>query len=455
MKNNLILSFLNYFTSSVLLRIISLISVPILLSIISKNDYGMIILLQSYVGLCSVLLSLNIGSSSSRYIYEKFYDTKFFIFNTIKLLVITYLILSFVLIFLYEFIKPNFKFNLFILILIAGLFKALVTMLLNNLIAISESKTFSSLLFVEGIGTILMMLGISFYLPKYIIFSPLFSIIFFDSIILFYIIYKFFNYFSFDKIPNNHLKYIAKFSFPQLPNAISGIIVENVAKVILGNSSNISLVGEFHIFTQLVSVVPQFMGAIRNTLIPNYYKNIGDDVYVKKGFSIYFISLFLVGFCVIIFSPLVINLFFPQYKLNIGFILLLVYSAFLYENIILYNVFLEVDKKTAIISIITITNGVLLIFLSNFFYNRYAYNGIVFALPLAYTITLSVVSLLLNNFRLNIKIFIPEFVYVNYLLILLLIVITFLIDLELYKIILVSGIMILLNLFYLRKHIYG
>ena len=131
MKNNLILSFLNYFTSSVLLRIISLISVPILLSIISKNDYGMIILLQSYVGLSSVLLSLNIGSSSSRYIYEKFNDTNFFIFNSIKLLVLTYLILSFVLIFLYEFIKPNFKFNLFILILIAGLFKALVTMLLK------------------------------------------------------------------------------------------------------------------------------------------------------------------------------------------------------------------------------------------------------------------------------------------------------------------------------------
>lgn len=455
MRNNVVLSFFNYFTSSVLLRLISLISVPILLSIISKNDYGMIILLQSYVGVCSVLLSLNIGSSSARYIYENFDDTNFFIFNSLKLLIFIYLFLSFILIIFYEIIRPSFKFDLFVYILLAGLLKALVSMLLNNLIAISKSRIFSVLLLFEGLGTIFIMLGFSFYFPKYIIYSSLWSIIFLDSIIVVYIIYNFFCFFSFENIPKNHLSYIARFSFPQLPNAISGLIVENVAKVIIGNSNKLALVGDFHIFTQIVSVVPQFMGAIRNTLIPKYYENIENEVYIKKGFWIYFISLFLIGFVVIIFSPLAIQFFFPQCEFDMGVILLLVYSAIFYENIILFNVFLEIDKKTGLISFITISNGVLLILLSNFLYDLYDYEGIVFALPLSYTITLVVVSFLMKKIRLHKEIIIPFFVYVNYVFLLILVIIFYLLRFDSNTVTFASAFFLLINIFYSKKYICG
>ena len=61
----------NYFSADVATKAIGFISIPIFTRLFTQEDYGIVAVFSSYVGIMTVILSLNSYTAVSRYYYEK------------------------------------------------------------------------------------------------------------------------------------------------------------------------------------------------------------------------------------------------------------------------------------------------------------------------------------------------------------------------------------------------
>lgn len=60
----------NYLLGSTLTKAIGLISIPIFTRLLTTTDYGILAVVNSYVGMCGILFSLNSHTSVGRYYFE-------------------------------------------------------------------------------------------------------------------------------------------------------------------------------------------------------------------------------------------------------------------------------------------------------------------------------------------------------------------------------------------------
>ena len=61
----------NYFSANVATKALGFISIPIFTRLFTQEDYGIVAVFASYVGIMTVILSLNSYTAVSRYYYEK------------------------------------------------------------------------------------------------------------------------------------------------------------------------------------------------------------------------------------------------------------------------------------------------------------------------------------------------------------------------------------------------
>jgi len=75
----------NYFSADIAVKALSFISIPIFTRLFTQEDYGIVAVFSSYVGIMTVILSLNSYTAVSRYYYEKTDDFDEFIGTTLIL----------------------------------------------------------------------------------------------------------------------------------------------------------------------------------------------------------------------------------------------------------------------------------------------------------------------------------------------------------------------------------
>ncbi len=76
----------NYFSADIAINAMALISIPIFTRLFTQADYGIVAVFSSYVGIMTVILSLNSYTAVSRYYYEKTDDFDEFIGTTLILI---------------------------------------------------------------------------------------------------------------------------------------------------------------------------------------------------------------------------------------------------------------------------------------------------------------------------------------------------------------------------------
>ena len=73
----------NYFSANIATKAIGFISIPIFTRLFTQEDYGIVAVFTSYIGIMTVILSLNSYTAVGRYYYEKTDDFCEFVGTTL------------------------------------------------------------------------------------------------------------------------------------------------------------------------------------------------------------------------------------------------------------------------------------------------------------------------------------------------------------------------------------
>lgn len=378
----------NYFFSTLAIRSIGIITIPITTRFLLPEDIGNITLFTSYSSIALVILTINSYSSISRYYFEKDNDLASFVSTSFYLSIISTIIISIIIIILSKLKLLNIEIsdNLIYVIII----NTVLNILSSIFIQINESQNNSSIIAKRTIFSGILQFTLSVLTiifapsPKwvYVIIATLLS-----SIITSIYFFKFIKVYITRSFKTIHLKYILSYSIPLIPYSLGSVILSQVDRIMVSKYAGINNTGIFSIAANMAMLITIFSDSINKSWMPKYFHLMNEGNYIEhdKGvklnldkwtfFSIIFISTF--------FEPLTF-LIGKNFINALPVIPIFVLSYFFYFAFTIYSRNIGYKKRNIYTTLIMLISGILNIIFSNFILINYNYRFVVFGNLLSY-----------------------------------------------------------------------
>ena len=367
----------NYFGANMATKALGFISLPILTRLLSTSDYGIINIFTSYIGIIIVLATFSSHTAIGRYYYEKDRKLNTFVGTSI-ILTSFFIFLSFsgLIILKEQFISiTSLPSSTFIYIFPLVIFEVINSIFTQIYQAQRKSKSIALLNILKtyiGFGlTILIILSLN--AEKYLgqIISN--TIVGFLSSI--YILYKIKRYIKIDFLVKN-VNYIFKYSIPLIPYYLSGIILAQFDRIMIGSTIGSKEAGLYSLAYNIGMLLAVFSSSINSAFFPNYYKYMNSQNYsahdkeVDKLFRL--ICVAAIG---LIYFGQEIGMLLSDKSFHeaLPLVPIVVIGYLFYSIFVLYNRNIDYVKKTFFASVIVILSGVLNIVLNSIFIPRYGY----------------------------------------------------------------------------------
>lgn len=378
----------NYFTATVALKISVIITIPLYTRLMSLEEYGIISLFHSYLGIIIILFPLNLYSSVGRYFYENKPDFDEFLGSTLLISFLFFLCSAIILLSWnsnYISFRKQGSYITYLLLFIAPI-KIISSIYYQILIPEKKSQLYAKLQIVEGYLNIFISIAFVIYLPNNKFYGPIYGLLISSFIIVIFIISKLIKRvrISFNLA---HYKYIILFSLPQLPYALGGVILEQFGRIILGNSNKISDLGIYSLGLQISVIYTYLTTSIRTAFVPDFYKLIQTSNYnrISLIFQKILIISILAAYFVIVFAKEIIHIlahqsFYESYRI----VPLIVIGYVFFDMFYVYSPYLEFKKHTWLLSIIVLGSGIVNIFLNYFLIEKIGLIGAGYSFALSY-----------------------------------------------------------------------
>ncbi len=396
----------NYFSAIIALKFIGVFIWPVLTRLLSKDDYGTYALFQSYLGLGCILFPLYLYSSVGRYYYEEKDDKEYFIGSTIILSFLSYLLFLSLLLLFPGILKQSALLSTSIWFFILAIIptKILSSIYYQILVPLKESKKYSRIQITEGVITITLILFFSFLINEHKYKGPIWGVCVASLIMGIYYLSFLIKHAKFS-LNINHFRYIINYSIPQLPYALSAVILEQIGRIIIGETSNMSDVGIYSIGFQFGMIVTYFSSAIRTAYMPSFYEHMNNKNYsaISKLWTTFF-SLFVIFnlFTMYFAKEGIMILTSKEYYDAVRIVPWVVLAYTFFDMFYIYSPYIEYKKQTGILSIIVITGGIINIFATRFFIEIFGYIGASYATATSYFAMFIITKLILiksKNFK--------------------------------------------------------
>ena len=380
----------NYFSANVATKALGFISIPIFTRLFTQEDYGIVAVFASYVGIMTVILSLNSYTAVSRYYYEKtddfgeFIGTSFiFVGSILCITVIIYILF-------YQQINNLIKLPglLPVYLLFTCSFAIIHSVYVQILVPQKKSKGLAIINVLNGyIGFAIAILLVYLlkenrYLGK--IWATLLVGLFFSI----YYIKKINKYLKFN-FKMEHIKYIANYSIPLIPYALSGIILAQFDRIMINNIINTASAGLYSLGYNVGMALLLVTSSIKTALEPDFFKFVDNKEYIrldnlfKKTFSIVIISaLGLVLFA----REIVIILADEKFHEGLRVVPIVVIGYVFYAMFIIYGMYPGYKKKTLFASIVALTAVISNIILNAIYIPKYGYIAAAYTTVVSYFI---------------------------------------------------------------------
>jgi len=381
-----------YFTATILINAMGLISLPIYTSLLDQADYGIVEVFNTSIKLLAVLMSFNAHQAISRYYFEENEDWRDFIGSSF---IITFFIFIFVgiLIFffrtqiLYYFNIPS---DLFYWLFPATISLIILSVFNQLFVARKESTLFSKgqvfFSYARFLGAVCFLFWLA---PTYlgrVVGDTLMAL--FVAGYLFYKIYPYINW----TVQKEHLRYIFKFSIPLIPFSISGFLLNYFDLFMINSASNDD--AALYVFAYKIGLL--FLGldqALQNAGKPDFFKWMNAKNYVAIKGQVKSIMKFEVlgSVFLILFAYDMGHLLAGKdvFKTSLHLVPIIVMSYVFYGAYNFYARLLVFSKKTIYISVITICAGMLNIILNSIYVPQFGYEAA------AYTTLVSYIAMLI------------------------------------------------------------
>lgn len=384
----------NYLLATIATRALSFISIPVYTYLLTVEEYGVYNVFYSTAGIATIILTLNTEVAIGRYYYDAKGDDDFkrFVGTSVRLCFSVFCFLSFLLIIFCEPLSKflGFEYLLTIAIIPVSLYHVLNSVfvqiyqpLLNSKKIAIVSSTQAYLAFALSVIAILLLKEKRYY-------GQVLGSIIAMFIIANYSLRQIKSYYHscFEK---KYLKYILSYSLPNLPYALSSIIVAQFGKLILGQQQGFESAGLYSFASNIAALMLIVIFVTHSAWNPFYFRYMNDKDYksIDDDYNlIWRITLVCAIFLSFFGFEIGSILGRPEYVHQLYLIPILVvgYCFYQWSYVFMRNVGYE--KKMIWNAVIVISSGVSNIVLNSVLLNIYGVLGIAISFSFSYMIML-------------------------------------------------------------------
>ena len=390
-------------------KALSFISIPVYTRLLTVGDYGIVNVFVSTVGIVSILMTLNTETAISRYYYDATdeEDFKNFVGTSVRLNLSIFVFMGTLLVLFSQYLSN-----------ITGLEKLLIFAMIPYSLYYYENSVFiqifnpmmksKKIAIVRSISAYLTFgLSVVFMLligeNKYygVIIGTIVTILVLSG----YIISQIRCYYKRD-FNIKHVKYILSFSVPYLPYSLSGVILAQFGRLIIGQQQGFESAGLYSFATNISAIMMILISMTHSSWNPFYfrYMNAKDYHSIDNDYSIIWKGTLLCGVGLSLFGGEIGALLGrPEYlkQLYLIPILVLGYCFYQWAYVFLRNT--GYAKRMGWNSFVVIASGALNVVLNAALINKYGCNGVAFSFMVSY------LFMLLLSWFIN-SVFIREYV---------------------------------------------
>jgi len=364
-----------YISSSILIKAVPFMMLPILTRYLSPSDYGIIVIFQIFLGYLAVFVGINSnGALLANYFRLEKSELKLYIGNILIILIINVILTLIICCFLRAYLSNVLNLSPFWITFV--IFVAFGKTLLSITLVIwqAEKKPINYGFF--NLLTVLTELTISLYLIISIGLKwegRLLGITistFITSLLCIFIIFK--KYHVSIKFKKKYAKDILIFGLPLLPHALSGIIITSIDKLFINSIIDTGATGVYAVGCQIGMVISVLASSFNTAWTPFLFEKLNNGSFVTKLNIVkytYLYCIFIIIFSCVwgLVSPYILYYFVGDRFYGASKYVTWIALGYAFEAIYLVvGNYIFYSKKTYILSFITLMCGIINILLNYF-----------------------------------------------------------------------------------------
>jgi O-antigen/teichoic acid export membrane protein len=275
----------NYLIASLATKALGFISIPFYTRFLSTTEYGIVSIFIGVVGILNSIMTLGIDCAISRYYFDQkdSEDFKNFIGISSFMAGIIFIINSLLIILFAGYLSQSTK-------LPKELIFFFIPVVLTNIIGLTFEQIYgpmkkSSLIASSSLFRVYLTFGISvvfiLILKNNKYFGPVIGQTITGLLMIVFWLYKIKPYIKFPTIRKNQILYILTYSIPLIPYTLSGVLIEQFAKLSIANIQDVSQTGFYTLALSIAGLTSLFIGITHQAWNPYYFEYMNNKNYKK------------------------------------------------------------------------------------------------------------------------------------------------------------------------------
>lgn len=360
-------------------KALGFISIPIMTRIFSTNDYGILRVFSSYVGIFTVLFTMNAYSAVGRYFYEDEDDFKDFLGTSVILVAIVFSFFTLLLLIYREQVAslvhlPLILINYFLPFVLFNVTSSLFIQIYQPL---QRSKKIAVSNVLNAYIGFALTVAFSYFIKNNKYMGQIWSQALVNMAFFVYFFLGIRTYFKFS-FRAKDLKYIFSYAIPLIPYNLSGIILAQFDLMMINKYNGSSAAGLYGFAYNLGMLLSVFWGSLYKSWMPKYYLYMNSKNYTQHDLDIdklYRIILIAAGFLVFFGREIGIILATRSYYQALNIVPPIVIGYIFFAVFYIYGRNMDYAKKTLYLTAVTLASGLLNIYLNYLFIPRYGYTA--------------------------------------------------------------------------------
>lgn len=377
-----------YIGSDLLVKALPFFLIPIITRYLSVEEYGEVSLALTFIEICTIVL---IFGSHHYYRYEFFKGDK----NKEQLLFVPIRIALFNFIIIYLFILSLFFISdtaklWYLFVPIAALFQSVISLYICKFQTIEKPIAVGSVNFSQAIVAFaftVLVLSLGFGVDGrlgVVILTPI-------LIGILGLVFTLRTASMQDvKISKKYFKSAFKFGSKAFPSSVSWWLRSGMDRVLLLYMVGTVSVGVFSIAVQFSLIITVISGAINNSIMPSIFRNVNNKLFgaVFKSILVATALITLVGVCLILISPILIDVVLPiEYRVVGDYFTPLIIGAMLHAFFLFSSNVFVAESMVAKLSAISILSSIFHLLISIFMIYSFGLKGVVWSGVISYAVS--------------------------------------------------------------------
>lgn len=367
----------NYVYANLLVKGLSIISIPIMTRLLTPTDYGTLAVFTSLVAILTLFYDFGLRGAITRYYYEEIGGFSSFFTTNLTFIWIGGFFLSLLVILFKGFIsqKMNIPTNIIPYALTVAFTGATFALVQSYLQASKQSSVLAKVSIIQALLSLVVTISLTYYLNENRYLGSIYSTTIFSFAIFIFSLFVV-KKIGIGKLEKKHLVYSLPLGLPLVLHGLSGYVLNTFDQIMINKMVGATETGLYSFAYKVGMLFQLFLGGMTQSWTPIFFEKLENKDYdgIDKMAKKYAYLISVVAVFLVVFTPILVKLLASEqyyYALPLIPIILIGFLfQFLYTTYVGYAFY---AKKTGNIAIFTMISGGANIVLNALLIPRYGY----------------------------------------------------------------------------------